>query len=425
MVIQMKRRIKMSNELTNGLSLRDVALEMHILQEHGTACLNRDDSNTPKTTMLGGKQRSRISKQRGARDQRRWIITNKKFGKDYRSCNLPSIIKDKLIKEGKPLEDSSFAAELAFGCLGVSGEKEDSTNVMLFMSEFELDAIKDSLLSKWNEIIPAIKAMEEKAKAVKTEVKDIKEEKVEKNKKTKDKTKEFIDEVIKTSKLRVALEDAIAQAKRTPCIAGSGRMVASSKNMNIDGAVHGPVIISVNECEIEDDFWTAIDDLPTGDGGAANMGHAGAVSPCYYKFQVAHLGIFLDTLKSSELSIQAALASLEAFIKANSTAKISTFANYEKPQYVRVIVRKGNPDEFVDGAPRSFVNAFSLPAKPTEDKDMIEVSIGKIKDLEKRLDKMHGDSKVFDFEVSTKDENTKSIGDLLRGTQAFLNGLKK
>ena len=42
---------------------RNVRLEFHILQSFPVTCLNRDDVGAPKTAMIGGTTRARVSSQ--------------------------------------------------------------------------------------------------------------------------------------------------------------------------------------------------------------------------------------------------------------------------------------------------------------------------------------------------------------------------
>jgi CRISPR system Cascade subunit CasC len=44
-------------------SFRNLRVEYHILQAFPVSCLNRDDVGAPKTAMVGGTQRARVSSQ--------------------------------------------------------------------------------------------------------------------------------------------------------------------------------------------------------------------------------------------------------------------------------------------------------------------------------------------------------------------------
>ena len=51
------------NQNQNGNPYRNVRLEFHILQSFPVTCLNRDDVGAPKTAVVGGTTRARVSSQ--------------------------------------------------------------------------------------------------------------------------------------------------------------------------------------------------------------------------------------------------------------------------------------------------------------------------------------------------------------------------
>ena len=49
--------------MTSNNPFRNLRIEFHILQSFPVTCLNRDDVGAPKTAMVGGVQRARVSSQ--------------------------------------------------------------------------------------------------------------------------------------------------------------------------------------------------------------------------------------------------------------------------------------------------------------------------------------------------------------------------
>ena len=65
-------------------------------------------------------------------------------------------------------------------------------------------------------------------------------------------------------------------------IAMFGRMIAKRPDANVEAAVQVAHAISIHEVEIEDDFFTAVDDLNR--HGSAHMGEQEFVSAIYYLY---------------------------------------------------------------------------------------------------------------------------------------------
>ena len=51
------------NQKQNGNPYRNLRVEFHILQSFPVTCLNRDDVGAPKTAVIGGTTRARVSSQ--------------------------------------------------------------------------------------------------------------------------------------------------------------------------------------------------------------------------------------------------------------------------------------------------------------------------------------------------------------------------
>ena len=80
-------------------------IEFHILQSFPVSCLNRDDTNSPKTCVIGGIERARVSSQCWKRSVRLAL----------RDFDIKLGIRTKKVAEGieKSLKDKGFAEEAA------------------------------------------------------------------------------------------------------------------------------------------------------------------------------------------------------------------------------------------------------------------------------------------------------------------------
>ncbi|NJL73500.1 MAG: type I-E CRISPR-associated protein Cas7/Cse4/CasC, partial [Candidatus Competibacteraceae bacterium] len=88
-------------------------IELHLLQNFAPACLNRDDTNSPKDCIFGGVRRARISSQcikRAIREHTR-LHTPELAGKlGTRTKRLHQQLVKRLVALGRGTEESAEAA---------------------------------------------------------------------------------------------------------------------------------------------------------------------------------------------------------------------------------------------------------------------------------------------------------------------------
>ena len=89
--------------------MRNLKIELHLLQNFPPSCLNRDDTNTPKTCEFGGVTRARVSSQCWKRAIRELesLIREPGFGATRASC----------LTSNSPGEALSIGFYLTFGVL--------------------------------------------------------------------------------------------------------------------------------------------------------------------------------------------------------------------------------------------------------------------------------------------------------------------
>lgn len=219
----------------------DRFIQIHCLTHYPPSNPNRDDLGRPKTAVVGGVQRQRISSQ----SLKRALRTSEEFQTALagqlgeRTQRLGDAIYDHLknkIDEDKAKNISRLVAGL-FG--KIKGEKDKAplqTEQLAFVSPDEKSAafaLADELL---------------KSEKLPTE-----------------------DELKKQNVPVLLTADGAVD------IAMFGRMLAASPAFNREAAVQIAHAITTNKVDVEDDYYTAVDDLKSDatDAGAGFVGEAG------------------------------------------------------------------------------------------------------------------------------------------------------
>jgi CRISPR system Cascade subunit CasC len=202
-----------------------------------------------------------------------------------------------------------------------------------------------------------------------------------------------------------ALADTIATEKRAPTaeelnllrkdiqavdIALFGRMLASSPAHNMDAAVQVSHAFGVAKYTEEDDYFTAVDDLNRDDQGSAHIGEAGFGSAIYYTYICINKNLLIENLQNNaELANKAIKALTEAALTLAPTGKLNSFANHVRSSYV--IAERGTKQ------PRSLAAAFF---KPIHDDDHINESIRIINSQRENMDKVYGKCYAADYTLN-------------------------
>jgi CRISPR system Cascade subunit CasC len=158
-----------------------------------------------------------------------------------------------------------------------------------------------------------------------------------------------------------------------------GRMIAKRPDKNIDAAVQVGHAISINEVEIEDDFFTAVDDLNK--HGSAHMGEQEFVSAIYYLYICIDHQLLLKNLgEDKELTDSSLKALVTAAAMIAPTGKQNSFAHRARAFYI--LAEKG------DAQPRNLSLAF-LKAMPADDP---EKAIDKLRTIKNKFDTAYSTS---------------------------------
>lgn len=296
---------------------KNTRIEFHILQSFPVTCLNRDDVGAPKTAVVGGVTRARISSQCWKRQVR---LVMRDFGVELgiRTKLISKLIKDACIKEGATETQASDC-----------GEKIEQIFIKKSKSENNEDrSAEEQSNEKTDTLLFLSRAETEKlAKAFK-----------EKNFNP--------DELIKQ-------KDAKKQAKEIEAILGKpnyaldgldialfGRMVAQAPSLNVEAAASFNHAISTHKVTNEVEFFTALDDLSE-EQGSAHMGSLEFNSATYYRYIDLDLGQLYENLAGDDLFPQAIKAFTKALYVAVPEARQKTQSGASLWDFAKIYVRKG------------------------------------------------------------------------------------
>jgi CRISPR system Cascade subunit CasC len=177
-------------------------------------------------------------------------------------------------------------------------------------------------------------------------------------------------------------QDKLAKTAVRPItldIALFGRMVTSDAFADVEAAMQVAHAISTNRVAVESDFFTAVDDLISGDNnddlGAAMMGDIDFNSCCYYIYAAIDTDQLRDNLKYSPdataIVNEAIPALVQTMAYSNPSGKQNTFAGNVLPETVLVELK----DRKIAA---SYANAFVKAASSSGNTDLVTCSIEKL-----------------------------------------------
>ena len=345
----------MTNAHTNPN--RNTRIEFHILQSFPVTCLNRDDVGAPKTAMVGGVTRARVSSQCWKRQVRLALQT---FG-----VKLAARTKQTTALFAKACLEAGATEEQAEACgKKIADQLIDDT--LLFISENETRAFADYAREK-----------------------------------------EFDDSKLKDKELAKVAKKALNPAVDALDIALFGRMVAKAAEMNVEAAASFAHAISTHRVSNEVEFFTALDDLAT-EPGSAHMGSLEFNAATYYRYVSLDLGQLSQTLGDADLK-QAVAAFTQALYVAVPNARQTTQSGASPWEFARVLVRNGQRLQVPFEAPvKACGNGFLQPS--------IEALKGYLDKKEKLSGSLFGKVAGYDW---GEDEDF-SIDDLVAALQSHV-----
>lgn len=296
-------------------------LQLHLLTSYPPANLNRDDLGRPKTAVMGGAQRLRVSSQSLKRAWRTSEVFESALAdnRGTRTKELGVRIATRLIDAGVAEKEArTWAREVAAVFGKLKSSKDDGKQEALHIEQLAHFSPQE---------LAAIEALADQLAA----------------------------EGRAPEKEELAL---LGKAHGAADIALFGRMLAASPKHNVEAAAQVAHAIGVHKSAVEDDFFTAVDDLNDGeeDVGAGHMGEVEFGAGLFYLYVCIDRQQLLDNLGGDrELMGRTLQALVECAATVAPTGKQNSFASRAYASYL--LAEKG------DRQPRSLSVAFLKPVQ--------------------------------------------------------------
>ncbi len=315
-------------------------IQLHLLTSYPPANLNRDDLGRPKTAVMGGVQRLRVSSQSLKRAWRTSeLFRNAMEGHvGTRTKEIGSrIVLARLTEGGVSEKDAKKWAQAIAERFGKLKDKSEEIEQLAHISPAEMSAIEN---------LVGILVAENRAP--------------------------------KEDELK-----SLLQAHHTAAdIALFGRMLASSPSFNTEAAAQVAHAITVHKVAVEDDYFTAVDDLNKGeeDVGAGHIGETEFAAGLFYLYLCIDRDLLKENLQGEEELTKKTLRALtEAAATVAPTGKQNSFASRAYASFI--LAEKGTRQ------PRSLSVAF---LKPVAGQDMLDDAITAMNTTRENMDKVYG-----------------------------------
>ena len=312
-------------------------IQLHFLTSYPPAHLNRDDLGNPKTARLGGVERLRVSSQ--------------SLKRAWRTAE-------------------TFQQELA----GSIGTRTKRLGIEVFEA-LKAKGVEEKKAKGWAEEIA--KEYGALKKDVPLEIEQLVHVAPEERKTLDDLVSKLAEEKRGPSKeeLESLLHDHTAVD-----IAMFGRMLASKTEFNGEAAVQVAHAIGVHASAVEDDYFTAVDDLNRNDPGAAHIGETGFAAAVFYQYVCIDRDLLKKNLGNDEALTEKAIKALvKTALTVGPTGKQNSFASRAYAHYA--LVEKGTQQ------PRSLSLAF---VRPVNGADYAQEAITALSTVRKNMDTVYG-----------------------------------
>ncbi|MCK9547592.1 MAG: type I-E CRISPR-associated protein Cas7/Cse4/CasC [Sphaerochaeta sp.] len=328
-------------------------LQIHLLTSYPPANLNRDDMGRPKTAVIGGTTRLRISSQSLKRAWRTSDVFQQQVGAieiggntGLRTKKFGQSVYERLLEGGIKEKSAVDWARAIAGCFGAIKKEAEKFPDNLHIEQLAFISPEEQR---------AALELVETLIATKTAPSD---------------------EELKLLRLENSAAD----------VALFGRMLAGKKSHNFEAAIQVAHAFSVQKVVIEDDFFTAVDDLNIGeddDPGAGHMGDTEFASGIFYTYVNIDRQLLLENLAGSgdgkvDTWKNTLQAIVESAAKVAPTGKQNSFGSRAYAHYIMA--------ELGDQQPRSLSLAFVDDVKG----DILKNSINALEAMKERMDAIYG-----------------------------------
>lgn len=268
---------------------RNTRIEYHILQSFPVTCLNRDDVGAPKTAIVGGNTRARVSSQCWKREVR-LAMQDFDIKLGIRTKKIADFVAKASVERGASLEQGAECGKVISDAF--------SKDTLFFFSESEAKGFADYAQEK-----------------------------------------SFDSTKLNDKELQKVAKKTLNPAIDGLDIALFGRMVAQANELDIEAAASFSHAISTHKVSNEVEFFTALDDLSE-EQGSAHMGSLEFNSATYYRYVSLDLGQLWASLSGNGLD-KAIEAFTKALFVAVPSARQTTQSGASPWEFAKIFVRKG------------------------------------------------------------------------------------
>ena len=337
-------------------------IEFHILQSFPVSCLNRDDVGSPKTAVIGGVTRARVSSQCWKRAVRLSLHElGVKLG--LRTKKIEQKIIELLIEKHLSQEELEKCSKVFVPKI--------TDDTLVFLSKKEFGTLADAYVEIKDELVE------------------------EKNKEDRENNKKIIKKAIKNNIKKESM-DALD-------IALFGRMIAMVTDMDVEAASMFSHAISTHKVSSEIDFFTALDDLQD-EQGSAHMGTSEYNSATYYRYVCLDIEQLKDSLGDDEDQIKTAVSSfIKALFLAVPSAKQNTMTAMCPWNYAKILVREGQPVQL----------SFETPVVKDVNGGFLSGSIKTLNESINQFENNFGSLYRKNAEITFSQENNGSIDNII------------
>ncbi len=345
-------------------------IQLHYLTTYPPSNPNRDDQGQPKTAVYGGVPRLRISSQSLKRAVR--------FS-DVMRTSLEGNLGDRTRKVG----------DLIIEHLKQLGSDNDQA--------FKIAEKVSEVFGKIDE-----KAKKDEKKGKKIRIRQLAFISPEEKKVCFEMAKKIYqgDEEINNLDSKI-----LRKADGAIDIAMFGRMLADQPEYNRDSSVQVSHAITTHKAIVEDDYFTAADDLKLpsegDDMGAGFVGESGFGSGVFYLYACINYDLLVSNLDGDkELASKAISALIEALAVSTPSGKRNSYSHHTLASYIRAEIGKAQP--------RSLTSAFLHPVKG---ENLMLHSITKLEEQSEKFDKCYG-KLVDSYQTMDVEKGTGSIKEI-------------
>jgi CRISPR system Cascade subunit CasC len=337
-------------------------VQLHLLTSYPPSNLNRDDLGRPKTAVMGGVQRLRISSQSLKRAWRTSeVFQDELSGRvGIRTKCMGKAVYEALIS-GRPLSDvlENRQTNQILNKVEEDRAKKIARTIAAVFGEPEVDDKKDPLKSL------QIKQLAHFSPDEISKIQDLVED-------VRTRSDDPTQDQLLLLRKKVAAAD----------IALFGRMLAAKPEYNVEASAQVAHAITVHKVAVEDDYFTAVDDLNRGeqDMGAGHIGETEFAAGVFYLYICVDRDLLYENLNCDESLTQKALKALaKCAATVAPSGKQNSFASRAYASYV--MVEKGTKQ------PRSLSVAF---LKPVTGPDVLMNAIEVLENTKANMDKVYG-----------------------------------